>query len=114
MTLRLVAALASTLTLGSFLFPGEAVRAQMLDRECYANEQQCSDRLNQLVDESYQQYRTPPRIIQKRVNGADRVCTGNQSGCSDEVQQEAQSQQNSEVFQQIRETRQQRLEDSLP
>lgn len=113
MTLRLVAAFASTLAFSSFLLITKPIKAQTLNRDCYADDPQCVNQLEQLVDQSYQQYRTPPRIIQKRVNSADRACTDNQSSCSEQLQQDASSRQDSEVFQQIRETQQQRLEDSL-
>ena len=113
MTWRLCVAVTSTLSLGSILFFLELIGAQNSVGQCSLNDQQCARQVNQLVNESYQQYRTPPQILQKRSNNITNTCDrGNLPNCN-HLERKVESLQDSDVFKQLRESRQRSIEDSL-
>jgi hypothetical protein len=103
----------SVLTFTPSLIIGNFANAQTITTRCSADSDSCQHQINRLVEQSYQNYRTPQRITQKRLNSVTNTCNDRSSSCDGNVQKRAESEQNSEILRQIRNTERSNLENTL-
>lgn len=90
-----------------------SVQAQTQVGRCDPNDSACGNQINPLVDQSYQQYRTPTRIIQKQVSDAETACLQDRPSDCDNLSPEIESRQSEDTFRQRRETQQTTLDESF-